>query len=83
MRITIKYLADFQRVTGKKEEVIVLNGYDKLPLKYISELLIQKYGAKMTPDPTVQIIVNGKLGELSKEIKDGDSIVIARVLGGG
>jgi len=87
LKITIKYLLDFKKISGhSKEELFFKN--DKVNVKDVFKMLNNKYQIEFEKVVSKGIVVvnNRSINQLDKEntiLNDGDELIIMPMISGG
>lgn len=86
-RVTVKFYGTFSQLAKTRKEEMEFEGET---LEDLIEFMCSKYGRKFrdkvqggVDGPEVLFAVNGKIGEKSVELNDGDEIVVSYPVGGG
>lgn len=80
--ITLKYLATFSNLTGRREEKLRVEEGSKL--RDLMSKLYLKYGRKFEEQAKqALIILNGRQADLNETLSHGDEVVVSYPVGGG
>ncbi len=80
MKVYVRYFASFKDMTGKKEEVIEVQG--RITVQRLKKIVRDMY-PKIANKEQVLVAVNGTFTSIDKEIREGDEIAFFPPVSGG